>query len=118
MGRIRVYNILSNLIGTEFFRYASALLQEITQQINGNLSFVENITASGPHVLSFTNSAGQIITVEHTLGKVPLGHITVSTGNQAAIIYRANETVHPWTATKAFFVSSVTATYSATVYLI
>jgi hypothetical protein len=76
MAQVRVYSDLSNLEGDDFRRYSSALAAQIVQQMNGNLQFGANIASSGLLSVVFPD-ASTVMTVNHRLGRVPVGYLVV-----------------------------------------
>lgn len=53
------------------------VVEAIVSEVNGSLDFVQNIRASGPSTVVFPNST-DIVTVTHTLNRVPLGFIVIN----------------------------------------
>jgi hypothetical protein len=65
-------------------RYVELALQDIVQQVNGNLTFAENIRCK---LLSITFSSSDTdTTVTHGMGRVPAGYI-VSGKSVACSVY-------------------------------
>lgn len=53
----------------ELRRWTSVALQTIRQELNGNITFQENIAAAGPYTLTFEGPG--ILQLRHDLGEVP-----------------------------------------------
>lgn len=71
---------VSNVTGVEDLkRFSDILFQSIIQQVNGNLSFTDNLSVSFLDV-SFTSTSTETA-FSHTLGRVPVMWIV---GNQSA----------------------------------
>lgn len=115
MGRVRTFNIFSNLDTFENFqRFVSSFLGDIIAQFNGKLDFVENIRASGLHSVIFASSS-DIQTVDHKLGLVPKGFLVVNP-NAAQTVYKPSGSAYTWTDTKVYLQASGALT--ADIYII
>lgn len=124
MAKVKIFNVLSNLTKFEdFSRFASALFTDIVQKFNGDISFVENIRATGagdklnpsePLSVTFASSS-EVQTVNHTLGFVPNGFLIVNM-TAAASIYAPSGTGNEWTSSAIYLKSSAAVT--AKIYII
>lgn len=122
MSKVKIFNVLSNLTKFEdFSRFASALFTDMVHKFNGDISFVENIRATGagdknnpsePLSVTFTSSS-EVKTVPHTLGFVPNGFLVVNL-SAAASIYAPSG--NDWTSSVIYLQSSAAAT--AKIYII
>lgn len=111
MPQIQVPSNLSNLQTIEDLqRFLSAFASQLTSYFNGNIEFVKNIKASGIHTVNFLTTTDPV-TVEHGLGSVPKGFLTVGL-NTPAIVYGTGT----WTTTQIYLQSSAVA--QALIYII
>lgn len=115
MGRVKGVPSLSDVpTWQELRRYASIAIDRIMGQLNGGISFGENITASGPSVVTFASSA-DIQTVGHNLGRVPQGFIVVKL-SAGITVYQPAGAENAWQSDKIFLTASGAGT--ATLYVI
>ena len=76
MAKVRTPNDLSNLSDpASFARYASILLKGVVNQMNGRMSFTENISCALVDVVF--PAANADYTFPHNLGRTPIGYIPV-----------------------------------------
>ena len=109
MGKIRVFNILSNIPWETAQRFLSAWVTEATSQINGNLSLNDNIRGFST-VIGFTNSSN-IRGITHSLGFVPNGYL-VTYQTAAASIYAPQGATVSWTSNLIYLQASAGVTAS------
>lgn len=115
MGRVKGVPSLSEVpTWQDLRRYASIAVERIMGQLNGGLSFGENITASGPSVVTFA-SATDIQVVGHNLGRVPQGFIVVKL-DAAITVYQPSGDENAWQNDKIFLRASGAGT--ATLYVV
>lgn len=115
MGRVKGVPSFSEVATwQELRRYASIAIERIMGQINGGLSFGENLTASGPSVVTFA-SASDIQQVNHSLGRVPDGFIVIKL-NAAITVYQPSGNENAWQSDKIFLRASGAGT--ATLYVV
>ena len=115
MGRIRFYRSFSQLeVFKDFARWVSPWIEEITQIVNGQLQFGENIASVGPYDVVFTGSS-DVQTVEHTLRLVPRGTMVLK--QTAGIsIYAPSGSAYTWTSSKIYL--QATGAGTVTIYVI
>lgn len=115
MGKVLSPDFLANIKTLDDLkRFLSLTLGELVQQVNGKLSFVQNIEASGPHELTFLAS-GVNMEIAHTLSRVPTGFIVVSL-NADMRVWRPSSPGTEWNDKKAYLTSSGAGTVS--VYIV
>lgn len=115
MGRVKGVPSISEVpTWQELRRYASIAIDRIMGQLNGGLSFGENITASGPSVVTFSGS-GNVQMVSHNLGRVPQGFIVVNL-DAGITVYQASGAGNAWQSDKIFLTASGAGT--ATLYVV
>lgn len=86
-------------------RYASRILNELKDQVNGQLDFSSNIKSFGPSQVVF-NRVNADIAVTHTLRNVPQGFIIINS-LQPIRVYQGTT---PWTKDKLYLRSDVVGT--------
>lgn len=115
MGQVKQNFIVSQLDSwQDLQRFASSVIDNIVDVVNGNIQFGTNITASGPTVITFT-SANDIHGITHNLSAVPTGVIEVYR-SAAITTYAPQASIYAWTDSKIFLQSSGAG--SVTVYVI
>lgn len=83
--KIKTYQNLSNIETLqEYIRFASAAIGDIITEINGRLSFQENMQAQT--LVVELPASGQQIGVPHGLGFVPNGYLVIKR-NAAVTVY-------------------------------
>lgn len=104
MGRINNISTLVQSIKTlpELARFVASALDNILTQVNGRLTFGDNIQSFGPTVVTFTDTSP--LRVVHGLGRQPLGFIVTGL-DRAAVIYYPNKTSFPWTSEQVYLQS-------------
>lgn len=85
--------------------------QEVINQVNGRLTFVDNVRASGPFVVTFPTAATDV-KVPHSLGDTPQGFIVIN-ASAAMSVYQGSL---PWTDQAVYLRAS--AVGNATVYFV
>ena len=111
MAKVKSAAILQNSADVdELKRFTGAFADEIVREFNGRITFVDNIKASGPHVVTFPSNGVQ--EVPHSLSAVPGGFIIINK-SAACDVWQASTT---WTDTKIYLQGSAAAT--VTVYVI
>jgi hypothetical protein len=105
MGRINNISTLVQGLKTapELARFIAGALDSILTQINGKLTFGDNIQSFGP--VSVTFSTTLPTKVVHGLGRTPLGYLVTGL-DAAAIIYVPNQTSFPWTGEQIYLQSN------------
>lgn len=106
MGQLKqVYNI-TTIDAKDVQKFVGLMMENIVQVLNGNLEFISNIKSS---IISATFNATNTETqFSHTLGKVPIGYIVLS--STAAMSVYSGTT--PFTNGLIFLKSSATGTAS------
>jgi len=94
-------------------RFATTYFSSILQQINGNLDFVDNISAQQVSVTF--SAANSIVPVAVSLGAVPTGFIVIKL-SAPMIIYQPAGSNYTWLANQIFLQSNAAGT--ATLYII
>lgn len=116
MSKISIFSRFSELdTFKEFQRFVSAYIDQLTAQFNGNINFVSNVRASGPHDLTFSNGA-TYIGVTHSLRAIPTGIMPIYTGVTAAVLYAAPGASLAWTDSVIYLQASTGCT--ARIYVI
>jgi hypothetical protein len=92
-------------------RFLTNFTRALLQQVNGNLNFVQNISAYGPVSVVFATANSDVV-VPHTLNRSPGGFIVIN-ASKAMRVFQGNGT---WTNTQIFLQSDTIAT--ATIYVI
>lgn len=73
--KIKATPDLSNVKGVEEVqRFATIVLKEIVEVLNGNVRFDDNLSAN---IISVNLTGSTQVAVSHGLGRVPLGYIVV-----------------------------------------
>lgn len=85
-------------------RFTANYLTLLTPILNGGVEFGSNIRSQGPIEFNI-EFAGQVTTLEHTLGYVPAGYLLCYQTTDA-VIYAADPSVYVWTNTKVFVTAS------------
>lgn len=98
----------------EVQRFASSVLDNLVDVVNGQLSFVDNINADGPYTVTFSGSS-DVQAVAHNLARVPTGVIEISR-TAAVTTYTPSGIAYTWTNNKIFLQSSGAG--SVTIYII
>lgn len=98
----------------EVQRFASAVLDNIVDVVNGQLSFVDNINADGPYTVTFSGSS-DVKSIVHNLNRVPTGVIEIYR-TAAITTYTPSGVAYTWTNNKIFLQSSGAG--SVTIYII
>lgn len=111
MGRINNISTLIQGIKTapEVARFVAGALDSLLTQINGKLTFGDNIQSFGPVSVTFLNTLP--MKVGHGLGRTPAGYFVTGL-DAAAIIYVPNQTSFPWTS-EQIYLQSDTANVTA-----
>lgn len=111
MGKLLVIPDLSQLTSlSDVTRYVSAALQAIYREFNGRITFVDNISASGPLVATFVDSSTPVM-VKHSLNKVPVGFIMINS-SAGISLFQPNATQYPWTQNQVVLQASGAGTIS------
>lgn len=115
MAKIKSFSNLSNLDTFETFqRFLCNYLDNISNTVNGQLDFHQNIRSTVLTTLTFANSS-EIKLIPHNLGVVPKGILTVKL-TAAAILYAPQGDAYAWTSTNIYLQSSAAVT--ASIYII
>ena len=115
MGKIaNTFNVSNVNSLDDLRRFSSILDADIINQINGNLSFQDNLRTAGSYVVTF-KSAMDIQTVSHNLNMVPQGVIEIYR-TAAIITYAPQGNAYTWTSNQIFLQSNGAG--SVTIYLI
>lgn len=115
MGRVTQFFSISQLNSwQDMQRFASSILDNLVDVVNGQLSFVENINADGPYTITF-GSASDVKTIPHNLDRIPTGVIELSR-TAAIITYTPTGIAYTWTNANIFLQSSGAG--SVTIYII
>ncbi len=85
-------------------RFTSQVVESIIQQVNGNLSFTENLFTSGPSIVEFAGP-NDVQMVMHNLRRVPLGYVVVNQ-NAPIIVYKPEGDQYLWTEKRIFLQGS------------
>ena len=88
MSRILASGDVGNVKPEEFQRYATLVLKDIVDKVNGNLEFGLNLRTQTINV-EFT-AANTETTVPHSLGRVPQGYI-LAKSNAATSLYNSTD---------------------------
>lgn len=101
MGRINNISTAVQSVQTleDLRRYVAAALEAIVIQINGKLTFGQNVQTFGPVTASFDSITPTKII--HGLGRVPQGYIVTSV-DSINILTKPDVTLYPWTSTQIF----------------
>jgi hypothetical protein len=104
MGRINNISTLIQGLKTvpDLSRFIASALDSILTQLNGKLTFGENIQSFGPVSVTFTDT--QPLKIAHGLGRTPSG-VVITGMDRAAILFYPNKTTFPWTDTQIFLQS-------------
>lgn len=115
MAKLTVPSILSNIPSfQDFQRFASALVNQLTQIINGNLNFKDNFKSSGPFTVAFPNGS-TVMPVTHTLGIIPTGVLVIKL-DSGQTIYAPSQSTYDWTTSTIYLQAS--GKVNATIYVI
>lgn len=124
MAKVKIFSQMSELIDANSFRrFVSALVADIVQKMNGTLSFVENIRATGggdkdnpsrPLGVTFPSSS-DVLAVKHNLGFVPNGFLVVKL-NSPEVVYAPTASAYEWTSDTIYLQASGAVT--ASIYVI
>lgn len=113
--KVQIPNNLTNLTKFEdFSRFCSAFISDLVSKINGNLSFKDNIKASGPTIVGFTNSS-QIVGITHSLGVIPSGFLVINQTSSASV-YAPQNALYAWNSSLIYLQASAGTT--ATIFII
>lgn len=111
MGQITFFRTFSQLNKfEEFSRFVSTWADQISTIVNGQLEFISNIRAAGLYNVTF-QSATDVQIVNHSLGIVPRGTLTVKQ-TAAITIYAPPTAQYNWTNTQIFLQASGAGTVS------
>ena len=98
----------------EVQRFASSVLDNLVDVVNGQLSFVDNINADGPYTITFTGG-NDIHKIPHNLNRTPVGVIEIYR-TAAITTFAPQGTQYTWNNVNIFLQSSGAG--SVTIYVI
>lgn len=82
----------------------SGLMGQLTSEFNGAIDFVQNIRASGLHLMTFPD-ASTVVPLTHSLRKIPKGTIIIKQ-DAAASVYAPTGAPYVWTDGQIYLQSS------------